>query len=286
MEIIAHRGSREGTAEHTLAAYRRAILDGADALECDIRFTADKHLVCLHDRRLDFVSNSRGVVSEMNLAALRQVHFGARRPWRLLDARRGGPLPEQHVCADPADHTAMTLRQLLELTTATPRLVGLAIETKHPTRYGGQIETTLVELLDEFGLRAHGRAQPAGDAGAQRGTPPRVRVMSFAVSSLRRMRRLAPDLDLVLLLGRVPVHLRDGRLPEGVRAAGIDVTIVRKHPQYVAKLHEAGNAVYVWTVNTAAEADRCLAAGVDALITDRPSMMRAHVRGGRAANTG
>ena len=43
--IIAHRGSNEYLPEQTLKAYVRAIAEGADALECDVRLTADSHLV-------------------------------------------------------------------------------------------------------------------------------------------------------------------------------------------------------------------------------------------------
>jgi glycerophosphoryl diester phosphodiesterase len=284
MEIIAHRGSREGSFEHTVGAYRKAVLDGADALECDVRLTADGHLVCLHDRRVDFVSNSRGVVSTMELADLAQIQFGARRAWRPLDRYRGAPTAAP-LPPDAAEHTVITLRQLLELATTADRPVGLAIETKHPTRYGGAVEEKLVTMLGEFGLLGGPRPTPPGVAGAQVGAHPQVRVMSFAASSLRRMRRLAPDLDLVLLMGRIPVHLRDGSLPEGVRAAGVDVRVIRRHPDYVTKAHLQGNAVYVWTVNSFADADACLAAGVDALITDRPLSMRAHVYGSRTAGS-
>ncbi|MGQ0845116.1 MAG: glycerophosphodiester phosphodiesterase [Sporichthyaceae bacterium] len=285
VEIIAHRGSREGTSEHTLAAYRKAVADGADGLECDVRLTADGHLVCLHDRRLDFVSDSRGVVSTMELADLAAVQFGTRRAWRLLDRYRGEAPVAHPECLDPADHAVMTLRQLLELARSAPRPVGLAIETKHPTRYRGDVETALTALLAEFGLLHPARDLAPGAAGAQIGTRPTVRVMSFAAVSLRRMRALAPDLDLVYLMGRIPVRLRDGSLPVGVRAAGIDVRIVRRYPEYVAKAHEKGNAVYVWTVNTPADADACLRAGVDAIITDRPVAIRAHVEGARAAGS-
>jgi glycerophosphoryl diester phosphodiesterase len=287
VEIIAHRGSREGESEHTLTAYRRAIADGADGLECDVRLTADGHLVCLHDRRVDFVSDSRGVVSTMELAELATVQFGARRTWRMLDRYRGAaPSAHEHsACTDPLDHLVLTLRQLLEVVTSAPRPVGLAIETKHPTRYRGDVETALVALLEEFGLLHPTRELAPGAAGAQLGSRPAVRVMSFAAVSLRRMRRLAPDLDLVFLMGRIPPHLRDGSLPEGVRATGIDVKIIRKHPEYVAKAHEHGNAVYVWTVNTPEDADACLRAGVDALITDRPAFMRSHVAGAHATGS-
>ena len=39
IQVIAHRGSSEDAPEHTLSAYKRAIDDGADALECDVRLT-------------------------------------------------------------------------------------------------------------------------------------------------------------------------------------------------------------------------------------------------------
>ena len=40
-QVVAHRGASEDAPEHTLAAYKKAIEDGADALECDVRLTAD-----------------------------------------------------------------------------------------------------------------------------------------------------------------------------------------------------------------------------------------------------
>jgi glycerophosphoryl diester phosphodiesterase len=68
--VIAHRGASEDAPEHTLAAYRMAIEAGADALECDVRLTADGHLVCVHDRRVNRTSNGRGAVSRLELADL------------------------------------------------------------------------------------------------------------------------------------------------------------------------------------------------------------------------
>ena len=49
--VFAHRGASAHRAEHTLAAYERALEVGADGLECDVRLTADGHLVLVHDRR-------------------------------------------------------------------------------------------------------------------------------------------------------------------------------------------------------------------------------------------
>ena len=45
----------------------------------------------------------------------------------------------------------LTLRKLLETVADADRRVELAIETKHPTRYGGLVERRVVELLTDFG---------------------------------------------------------------------------------------------------------------------------------------
>lgn len=267
-EIVGHRGSREGVYEHTLGAFRKAITDGADALECDIRLTADGHLVCLHDRRLEFVSGNRGVISAMTLADLQDVRFGARRAWRPADRLRGGrPVPPP-LDAAPDAVRLTTLRDLLSLVADAGRPVGLLIEIKHPTRYAGLTEARLVELLTEFGL-ARRVSHPNGR--------PAVRVMSFAEVSMRRMRRLAPELDLVYLMGRLPRRFRDGTLPVGVGWAGIHKEIVRTDPGYVARAHAQGLRVNVWTVNEPEDVARCLAAGVDAITTDRPLAVRQQV---------
>src|SRR5689334_18268378 len=266
-EIVGHRGSREGVYEHTLRAFKQGIADGADALECDIRLTADGHLVCLHDRRLDFVSGNRGTVSSMTLAELRAVRFGARRPWRVADRPRGGrPVPPPEGDAD--DTRLTTLRELLSLVADAGRPVGLLIEIKHPTRYAGLTEARLVELLTEFGL-ARRVLHPSGR--------PAVRVMSFAEVSMRRMHRLAPDLDLVYLMGRLPRGRRDGSLPDGVGWTGISKEIVRADPGYVARAQAQGHRVNLWTVNEPDDVQRCVDAGVDAITTARPRAVRAQV---------
>jgi glycerophosphoryl diester phosphodiesterase len=170
--------------------------------------------------------------------------------------------------ADPDDTRLTTLRELLELIVTAGRPVGLLIEIKHPTRYGGLTEARLVELLTEFGL-ARRVLDPHGR--------PTIRVMSFAAVSMRRMQRLAPDLDLVYLMGRLPRRHRDGSLPAGVGWAGINKDIVRADPGYVARAHARGNRVNVWTVNEPEDVTRCLAAGVDTITTDRPLAVRAQV---------
>src|SRR5215208_1388886 len=88
--VVAHRGASAERPEHTLAAYELALIQGADGVECDVRLTRDGHLVCVHDRRVDRTSNGTGLVSEMTLAQLRELDFGAWHPsWR-PDGTNGG----------------------------------------------------------------------------------------------------------------------------------------------------------------------------------------------------
>jgi glycerophosphoryl diester phosphodiesterase len=51
-QIIAHRGASHAEPENTLAAFRRAGAMGADAVELDVRVTADGLLVVHHDAGL------------------------------------------------------------------------------------------------------------------------------------------------------------------------------------------------------------------------------------------
>ncbi|MEU3252982.1 glycerophosphodiester phosphodiesterase [Streptomyces sp. NPDC006997] len=261
IQVVAHRGASEDAPEHTLAAYRKAIEDGADALECDVRLTADGHLVCVHDRRVNRTSNGRGAVSALELADLAALDFGS---WKNRDAWRGrDEEPDwEHrpgEPGDPSDTSVLTLERLLELVADAGRPVQLAIETKHPTRWAGQVEERLLFLLKRFGLAAPPTAEQSP-----------VRVMSFSARSLHRVRAASPTLPTVYLMQFVTPRLRDGRLPEGVRIAGPSIRLVRNHPVHVERLKRAGHQVHVWTVNDPEDVDLCADLGVDAIITNRP----------------
>lgn len=96
IQVVAHRGASEDAPEHTLAAYRKAIEYGADALECDVRLTADGHLVLVHDRRVNRTSNGRGAVSALELADLAALDFGS---WKdREESPTGTPTPSAPRC--------------------------------------------------------------------------------------------------------------------------------------------------------------------------------------------
>jgi glycerophosphoryl diester phosphodiesterase len=264
-QIVAHRGASASEAEHTLAAYRRAIGDGADGLECDVRLTRDGVLVCVHDRRIDRTSSGRGVVSTLELADLAELDFGS---WRLGGDQIDPMLTADWEAPDWDRRTVLTLERLVEVVAGSDRWVELAIETKHPTRYAGLVELALVDILTR-----HGLAHRSGDGRC------RVRVMSFATSGLRRIHTLAPEVPTVHLMRRVPLRLREGQLPHGVNAMGPSLPALRAHPDYVARVHEHGGQVHVWTVDEPADVEFVTELGVDVVITNRPAAVLAQLGG-------
>ena len=227
-QVVAHRGASHDVAEHTLGAYLAALDAGAEGLECDVRLTADGHLVCVHDRDLRRTASSRGTVSTMELADLAELDFASwKNPWADLDDEA----PDQDVELGGV----LTLRKLLETVADYDRRVEIAIETKHPTRYGGLVEKRLVEMLRDFGWD-------------RIGTP--CRVMSFCCTALQRVERLAPGIPLVMLVDKArswPLLRTDDRArldgrPGHRRAA--------RQPEAGPQIARSGHDIHVWTVNT------------------------------------
>ncbi|MEV7522348.1 glycerophosphodiester phosphodiesterase [Streptomyces sp. NPDC091371] len=238
VRVVAHRGASHEHPEHTMAAYRQAVADGADALECDVRLTADRKLVCVHDRRVERTSDGRGVVSEMTYEELAALDFGS---WK---------------GAEHAGARVLLFEDLLKEALAAPRPVGLAVETKHPTRAGGRLEAELVRMLREYGLAD--------------GASGRVEVMSFSRNALTRMNRLAPGLPAVYLIERT---VRPPRPPFATHA-GPGIDLVRRDPGLVGRLKAKGLAVRVWTVDEPEDVELCVRLGVDTIITNRPRDVR------------
>ncbi len=251
-QVVAHRGASYENAEHTLGAYIAALDAGADALECDVRLTADGHLVCVHDRDLRRTARTRGLVSTMELAELDELDFASwKNPWADLD--------DEAPARDERLDRVLTLRTLLETVTDYQRPVELAIETKHPTRYGGLVERRLVEEL-----RRVGWDRP--------GSP--VRVMSFSWTALQRLERLAPGVQLVLLIEHARHWPFLRRLLGDDWLVGPGIGELMEHPRLGRRITRSGHDMHVWTVNTPAELERCLELGVKAVITDRPAYVQ------------
>ena len=107
--IVGHRGASGECPENTIMSFDRAIAQGADALELDVRVTADNVPVVVHDATVDRTTNGTGSVRSHSLRALRALDAGQGEPIptldEVLDRYRDLPLiveiKERHA-AEPA----------------------------------------------------------------------------------------------------------------------------------------------------------------------------------------
>jgi len=91
--IVAHRGVIREAPENTIPAIEKAIELGCAFVEIDLRYSADGHVVLMHDETLERTTNGVGRVSERTMAELRQLDAGngARVPTlrEVIDLARG-----------------------------------------------------------------------------------------------------------------------------------------------------------------------------------------------------
>ena len=120
---IAHRGSRFRSPENTLSSFHKAINEGAEYLELDVRLTGDGHVVVAHDARLNRTSNGSGRIRRQDLKQLKSLDFGE---WFHEDFK---------------DETMPTLEEVLETFPST----GINIEIKAPG-----MESELATLLEKY----------------------------------------------------------------------------------------------------------------------------------------
>ena len=78
--VMAHRGNSAACPENTLAAFRRALADGADIIETDLHLTADGVFVCIHDGDVDRTTDGHGPVAAMTLAQVKTLSASYGRP--------------------------------------------------------------------------------------------------------------------------------------------------------------------------------------------------------------
>ena len=73
--VLAHRGASALETENTLAAFRRAMAEGADGVELDVQCCATGEVVVFHDDGLTRLAGRPERIDQLSLAALRQVRL-------------------------------------------------------------------------------------------------------------------------------------------------------------------------------------------------------------------
>ncbi len=77
MIVTGHRGAMGSEPENTLRSFRRAVREGCDEIELDLRVTADGRLVVLHDATVDRTTDGSGAVADLTFDEVRALDAGS-----------------------------------------------------------------------------------------------------------------------------------------------------------------------------------------------------------------
>lgn len=196
--LIAHRGASGYAPEHTLAAYKLAIEQGADFVEQDLQLTKDGVLICIHDADLARTTN----VAELfpDRATLRDAFETGtpKRGWYTIDFTlaeikrldAGSWFNRANPFASSPSFVGQRIPTMEETIKFVGGRAGLYPELKHFAFYKS-LGFDPAEKLAAV-LKAHGFYRPA--------RRDRIFIQSFYKEALLRMRELAPGFTRVQLL--------------------------------------------------------------------------------------
>ena len=253
-DLQAHRGGRGETTEESLRAFAKSLALGVSTLELDIVLTRDAQPLVWHDPVIEpakcadtgpaFAGDPDYPYVGKRVADLTLAQI------RTLDC--GHLLPEFPDAEVVAGNVITTLPEVFALAGHTA--VRYNIETKVDGDHRQQIVDVILAAV-----RVAGKLDS-------------VEIQSFDWRTLPLVRAAEPAIPLVALWeqGSDPIS---GAVAVGADIVSPDYSVVDR--AFVERAHTAGLRVIPWTVNDADAMRQQIAAGVDGLITDYPSRLRA-----------
>jgi glycerophosphoryl diester phosphodiesterase len=233
--VIAHRGNSSVAPENTLPAFQAAIDANADLVELDYFHAADGVPVVIHDEILDRTTTAETVFGKAGLVV------------------GGFPLVE---------------------------LQELDVGSWFDDKFKGTKLPTLVESLDL--IQTHSVTlieRKAGDATTlvnlleAKKLTEKVVVQAFDWEFVAECRRLSPRLALGTLSGK-PASDEQIRAAAATRADLIVWDYEKIGRSQIDLIHQLGKKAWAYTIDDDAHARRLIAAGIDGIITNKPTEIR------------
>lgn len=248
--IVAHRGSSHTAPENTLAAFRLAWQEGADAIEGDFYLTKDGEIVCLHDKNTKRTAPGQTVldVAKSTLAELRGLDVGS---WK--DKRYAG-------------EKIPTLQEVLK---TIPPQKKIFIEVK----CGPDITPILKRQLEASDLK-----------------PEQITIICFDAKVVRECRSAMPQYKANWLTSYKRSKERGVWRPDtdevvktvqksGATGLGTQGNTEVIDERFVDILQEAGIELHVWTINDAKQARYFSGLEFESITTDKPAEIRGALSG-------
>jgi glycerophosphoryl diester phosphodiesterase len=247
--IIAHRGASAVAPENTLAAFNRAIADGAEGIELDVRITKDGVPVVHHDGNLKRTSGSELLIRELTADVLAGMDVGS---WF-------GSIAPGHWKDEYAKERIPTLASVLD----------------HFRDFDGLI---YVELKADEGEDLESMVGAVCNTIRDSARPSRVVVKSFRLAFIPQLRSICPGLRTAALFApkimtilRKEKYLVDLAVEFGADELSVHYSLATKKLMKKASKHRL--PVTIWTVDHPRWLRRAIRLGVQNVITNNPSRL-------------
>jgi len=254
--IFGHRGASALAPENTLAAFKRALIDGAAGVELDVRLARDGFPVVIHDATLRRTGQCDGIVAKMTSAELGRVDVGS---WFNSN--------HSHLARDEYGRQVVpTLDQVFDLFTKPATgsaLVYVEMKTDKAEATHVELARAVVQLVNERELRN------------------RVVVISFNLKALAEIKRINSNIATGALFEprRNPVKtIRKHPMITAALKCGADQILLHgliATRRLVDLAAENDLRTVVWTVDDPKWIERGARFGIHALITNNPAEMLA-----------
>lgn len=238
--LLGHRGASAHATENTLAAFRRALTDGADGVELDVQRCQTGEIVVFHDDDLVRLAGRRERIGELSLATLREVRL-----------RGGGDIPTLAEALESCGPEALVNVEIKADGLLPLGCAALVAGVSEVVARAGAGPRVLVSSFNPVALWLWRRHFGHVRSGLLFEEP-----RPFHRPWPLRMDRLLPVLR-----------------PSAVHPQHTLCTV-----QTVQRWHRRGYAVNVWTVDDPGRLQALADMGVDAIITNDPAAARSVLR--------
>lgn len=251
--IIAHRGASALAPENTLAAFQKAIDDGAEGIEFDVRLAKDGVPVVIHDAKLYRLGRIEGRVSDFTSTELQTLDvgswFNSKNPHRAIEKFSAETVP--------------TLAQMLIFLKDYKGLIYIELKCKE-----SEIEP-LVKVVCQTISKSP--------------LLPHILVKSFKLEVIPNVRRYCPEVKTAALFApKIMTILRKEKrlvkIASELRADEISLHFSLCTRKLIAKAAKKNLPITIWTADNPRWVKRALNLEINAIITNNPARLLAKRR--------
>lgn len=289
-DLQGHRGARGLMPENSLPGFAKALSIGVNTLELDLGATRDGVIVVMHNPEIapETTRDGEGNWLDADGPALRSLTLTQLKTFDIGRLKPGTRYQRRFSGQDSVDGARVpTLAEVFDL-----------VRRSGNTTVRFNIETKIRPAEPDLYLEPRAFIDGLLSVAREAGVVDRITIQSFDWRTLREAQKIAPDVPTSYLTvqqnwlnnikpgepGASPwtagfdIDAYGGSLPDMIKSAGGHIWSSYHReitPEAVARAHELGLQVKVWTVNDAKRMDELIDLGVDGIITDYPDRLRA-----------